>query len=228
MLPRAMMVSIGLVGLLYVLMSLTVFGNLDVQEVVDAKDYALARAASPVLGKTGFLIVGIAAMISTASAINANLYAVTNVSYRMATSGELPASFGRPVAHSRAGLVISAAIVAALTPMLNLTSLAVIGSLTILVVHVIVHVGHLRVLAQTGASGVLVGLAMLANGGVIAAVLAFEFRDSPSSLPRLLAFVSAAAILELIFRHMRSRRITRRDREPTGVAAHHGSTSGDV
>lgn len=92
-LPRAMYISILLVMMLYVIVAFAVFGNLPVDEVIKAKDYALAEAARPVFGSTGFAVVALAALISTASAINANLYAVTNVSYQMAKNGELPCEF---------------------------------------------------------------------------------------------------------------------------------------
>ncbi len=210
LLPRAMMTAIAVVAVLYVLISLVVFGNLDIGDAIEAKDYALARAAEPALGATGFVIVGVAALVSTASAINANLYAVTNVAFRMATYGELPAAFGRPVRRSREGLVISAGVVMLLVPTLNLTALAVIGSLTILVVHVAVHVGHWRLTGETGASKVLLAAAIVANVGVIATVLGFEFRDAPGSIARLLAFVGAAVLLEMLFRWYSGRRLHRR------------------
>jgi amino acid transporter len=209
-LPRAMMTAILLVAVLYVLMALVVFGNLDVKQAVTAKDYALAEAAGPVFGSAGFLVVGVVAMISTASAINANLYAVTNVAYKMATDGELPAAFGRPIGHSREGLLITAAVIAVLVPTLELSALAVIGSVTILLVHVAVHAGHWRLVRETGASKLLVALAILANAAVIAVVVGFEYQQTHHSLWYLTAFVGAAVLLELLFRRVSGRHIQRR------------------
>ncbi|MEE4380614.1 MAG: APC family permease [Pseudomonadales bacterium] len=223
MLPASMFVSIALVAGLYVLLSLVVFGTLSVDEAVAAKDYALARAATPVLGPAGFLVVGIAAMVSTASAINANLYAVTNVAYRMATFGALPAAFGRPIARSREGLLITAAVVMLLVPSLDLASIAVVGSLTILLVHIAVHAGHLRLLRETGASGLLVTAALLASSAVVATVLAFELSATRDGLARLAAFVAAAVALELLFRHLAGRGLRRRQVPPPDE---HGGAGG--
>ncbi|RKZ68766.1 MAG: amino acid transporter [Gammaproteobacteria bacterium] len=105
-LPRAMMASILLVMVLYVAVSFAVFGNLPTDRVIAAKDFALAEAAIPIFGHAGFVVVAIAALISTASSINANLYAVTNVTYQLAKYGELPLVFGEPIGHSREGLLI--------------------------------------------------------------------------------------------------------------------------
>lgn len=199
-LPRAMMTAIALVAVLYVVISLVVFGNLDLGDANAARDYALAQAAAPVFGTTGFMVVGIVAMISTASAINANLYAVTNITYQMARYGELPEAFGRPIRHSREGLLISAGVVAVLVPSLDLSSIAVIGSVTILLVHVAVHVGHWRLSDKTGASRPLIGLAVLANVAVILAVVWFEFVNTPVRLLYLVGFILLAAVLETLLR----------------------------
>ena len=199
-LPRAMMTAIAAVAVLYVMISLVVFGNLDVEDAIAAKDYALAEAAAPVFGTPGFKVVGVVAMISTASAINANLYAVTNITYQMARYGELPQKFGRPIRHSREGLLISAAVVAALVPSMDLSSIAVIGSVTILLVHVAVHLGHWRLSGETGALRPLVGLAVLANLAVILAVVWFEFVNTPARLFSLGGFILLAAVLEFFLR----------------------------
>ena len=107
---KAMIVAILLVMTLYVAVTFAVFGNLPLPEIIKAQDYALAEAAKPAFGEVGFTIMAIAALISTASSINANLYAVTNVTYQMAKNGELPKIYQRNVWHSSEGLIVSTAI----------------------------------------------------------------------------------------------------------------------
>ena len=53
-LPRAMYLSLGITALVYVAVSLGVFGTLTVDEVIANGDTALAEAARPVLGDAGF------------------------------------------------------------------------------------------------------------------------------------------------------------------------------
>lgn len=115
-----------------------------------------------------------------------------------------------------------------LVPTLNLTALAVIGSLTILVVHVAVHVGHWRLTGETAASKVLLAAAIVANVGVIATVLGFEFRDAPASIARLLAFVGAAVLLEMLFRWYSGRRLHRRHQFGPGREPDSAETIRDV
>lgn len=166
-LPRAIMTAILLVMVVYVVIAIAVFGNLPPQQVVAAKDFALAEAARPILGETGFVIVSIAALVATASAINASLYAVTNVTYQLAKLGELPRAFGEPVGHSREGLVISSLVIILLAVFLDLSSIAVIGALSMLLIHMITHIAHLKLLKETGAIAWLVVLAVIANGAAI-------------------------------------------------------------
>ena len=95
MLPRALYTAVILVIALYLAVSVTVTGNLSNAEIERARDYALAEAAKPFLGEIGFRLIAIAALFSTASAINATLFGSANVCYMIARDGELPA---RPVA----------------------------------------------------------------------------------------------------------------------------------
>ena len=55
-LPRAYYSAVGFVILLYVLVAIVTVGNLPVDKIVAAKDYALAEAAKPFLGQTGFIL----------------------------------------------------------------------------------------------------------------------------------------------------------------------------
>lgn len=75
--------------------ALVTVGNLPVQKIADAKDYALAEAARPFLGSFGYLLITLAALLSTLSAINATLYGAARLSYTIAKDGELPAVLER-------------------------------------------------------------------------------------------------------------------------------------
>ncbi len=89
-LPKAFYAAVIFVIVLYVLVSLVAVGNLSVGKIAEAKDYALAAAARPFLGQTGFVLIAVAALLSTFSAINATLYGSARLSYTIAKQGELP------------------------------------------------------------------------------------------------------------------------------------------
>ncbi len=210
-LPRAMVTSILLVMLLYVAIAFAVFGNLPTDKVIAAKDYALAEAALPMFGQIGFTVVAVTAVISTASAINANLYAVTNVTYQLARDGELPAVFGQPIGHSREGLIISGLLIIVLALLFDLSEIAAIGSISILFVHAVTHIGHLRLLRETGASPVTIVLAIVVTLG--AAGLAYASRSSNKVALVLAGFFIVSFTAEWLLQKISGRTIQPRPPE---------------
>ena len=206
-LPRAMITAILLVMLLYVAVSFAVFGNLPADKVIAAKDFALAQAAMPIFGHWGFVVVAIAALVSTASSINANLYAVTNISYQMAKDGELPSEFGKPIANSREGLVISGLLVIILSVLFDLSEIAAVGSISILFIHFITHVGHLKLISQTGASKFLVLLAAITTLTAMVLSLIYVSRELDQVINILIGFVFIALITEILLQKIHLRKI---------------------
>ena len=206
-LPRAMMTSILLVMALYVAISFAVFGNLSTENIIAAKDFALAESALPIFGQVGFTIVAITALIATASAINANLYAVTNVTYQLAKEGELPSAFGKPIAHSREGLIISGILIIILSLLFDLSEIAAIGSISILFVHSVTHVGHMKIISKTGASIIMVAIAALLSIVAMLLALFYVSKESDQVIIILAGFVIVAAITETTLQKIYHREI---------------------
>ena len=158
---KAMIYSILLVMALYIAVTFAVFGSLNLKEIIKAQDYALAEAAKPVFGQIGFTVMAVAALISTSSSINANLYATTNITYQMAKDGNLPKVYEINVWHSSEGLIVSAVLLILMILFFNLQEIATIGSLYILFIHVFVHTGHFFKIKRTGASKAIIAFAII-------------------------------------------------------------------
>lgn len=209
-LPRAILTSIGIVMVLYVAVSFAVFGNLDADQVSKAKDYALAEAARPAFGASGFIIMTLAALLSTSSAINASLYAVTNVTYRLAMLGELPAAFGKPIGQSRRSLVISSAAILVMAVLFDLSSIAAIGAISTLMIHLTVHIGHLKLRRETGASLLLIWLAIISNFGAVLLSTIYLSRQKPELLLWIGGSIALSFALELSLRAISGRVVMKR------------------
>lgn len=212
-LPRAIMTAILLVMAVYLAIAVSVFGNLPPDRVVAAQDFALAEAARPVLGEPGFRIVALAALFATASAINASLYSVTNVTFRLATLGELPHAFGKPIAHSREGLVVSSFLIILLAAFFDLSQIAAIGALSMLIIHLVVHIGHLRLLGETRALPPVIVMAVVANAATIGLGAYHLARTSPRLLLWIGAFFGLSLVTELLLHRFADRRVEARYRE---------------
>jgi amino acid transporter len=213
-LPRAIMTAIFLVMAVYIAIALSVFGNLPPEKVVVAKDFALAEAARPILGQLGYKIVAVAALFATASAINASLYSVTNVTYKLATLGELPRAFGKPIAHSKEGLVVSSFLIIMLAIFFDLSQIAAIGALSMLLIHMTVHIGHLRLLNETRAVPAMVVLAIVANAATISLGAYHLAETSPMLLVLIGAFFVLAFTIEVLLHRLADRSVKVRYQEP--------------
>ena len=148
--PRSYTIAVGFVVLLYVLIAVVALGVLSIPKIVEAKDYALAAAAEPLLGSLGFTVITVAALMSTASAINATLYGASRVSYTIAKDGELPASLERKIWNKPVeGLLITAGVTLAVANLFNLSSIAMMGSAGFIIVFAAVNAANLRLFRQT-------------------------------------------------------------------------------
>ena len=209
-LPRAIMAAILLVMLLYVAIAFAVFGNLPVEKIIAAKDFALAEAALPIFGQFGFSVVAITAVIATASSINANLYAVTNVTYQLAKDGELPSALGKPIAHSREGLLVSGLLTIVLSLLFDLSEIAAIGSISILFVHTVTHIGHLKIISETGASRILVLFAAMLSFSAMALAMSYVSKGSNPVLYVLCGFILLVLMTEVSLRKISEKEIKTR------------------
>jgi amino acid transporter len=210
-LPRALYLSVAIVIIIYSTICLTVLGNLSLAKIIDAKEYALAAAADPFLGSIGFKIVAIAALFSTASAINATLYGGTNVSYTIAKNGELPRFFERKVwGRSPEGLFLTAGLVIAVVNLFNLEGVALLGSASFLIIYAAVNLAHLRLYKETGADPYIIGLAILGCLGSFGVLMYHEIKNSPMAVAILGAVFCFSFIAEAGYRSYTNRRLKTR------------------
>ena len=208
MLPRALYTSVLLVIALYLAVSLTVTGNLSDYEIEQTRDYALAEAAKPFLGQFGFRLIAIAALFSTASAINATLFGSANVCYMIARDGGLPERTEWRGASG--GLLLTAALVLIVMVSFDLSGIAMMGSAAFLLIYAAVNAGHLKVLRETGASAVLVWLSLLTCLAMFVVLCAYIYREQPRALAALIIIAAAAFAAEWAYRRWTGRRISER------------------
>jgi amino acid transporter len=206
---RAMILAILIVMVLYVAISIAVLGNLPLEKIIKAKDYALALAAKPVLGELGFKIMAITALISTASAINATLYAATQISYDLAKNGQLPKEYEYNVFHSTEGLLISVALIIPMVLFFDLTEITTVAALSVLIIQGIVHLGHLKLYHRTDANKYLVFLAFFSMFLVIALSLYYNSKKDVNTIWYLLASFVFAFAIEYALRKITNRKITK-------------------
>ncbi|MGW8194837.1 MAG: APC family permease [Desulforhopalus sp.] len=207
-LPRAFFISTIFVVVLYVLVALVTVGNLPVPEIVKAKDYALAEAARPFLGQKGYDIITVAALLSTASAINATLYGAARLSFIIAKDGELPAFLEKKIWNKPIeGLLITAAATLAVANFFNLNSISTMGSAGFLLIFAAVNIASCRLSDDIGSkkwisiTGALLCLAALGS------LIWLTMRDNPVHLLLLVGMVTLSIVIEYGYRITQKREI---------------------
>jgi amino acid transporter len=199
-LPRAYFTAVGFVIALYVLVALVTVGNLPVDKIVAAKDYALAEAARPFLGQAGFMLIAIAAMLSTASAINATLYGAARLSYSIARDGELPATLERKVwGQPVEGLLITAGLTLVIANVFDLTSIATLGSAGFLLIFAAVNAANALHASHDGTRVWISVVGAVACLVALAALIWQTTTTSPAKLWILAAMLALALAIEGAF-----------------------------
>jgi amino acid transporter len=208
MLPRALYLAVILVIIIYLAVAVTVTGNLTNDQISAAADYALAEAAKPFLGEFGFRLVAIAALFSTASAINATLFGSANVCYMIAKDGELPTGLARSEwKQLTGGLLLTSILVIVMTLAFDLSGIAMMGSAAFLLVYAVVNAGHLRVRTQTGANAVIVILSLVSCLAIFVMLAIYTYQQQPLAIAALLIIAALSFLAEAIYRGMTGRTI---------------------
>ena len=145
-LSKAIYISILIVIAVYLLVTISVIGNLDAEQIVNSKEYVLAEAAKPIFGAHGFLIMGIAALFSTASAINATIYGPVYMLQEISESKQLPSIVKKPLWRNKSGwaILIYGIGILLTANLLNLETIAETGSLIFLFIYLMVNIANYK------------------------------------------------------------------------------------
>jgi amino acid transporter len=207
-LPRAIYLALGIATVIYVAVALGVFGTLTVDEVIASGGTALAVAAEPVLGRAGYWLMSVTALFSTAGATNAGLYPAAGLCEAMASIGQFPPSLGRRFGgRAPAGLLITAAVAIVLAAGFDLSSIASLGSAIALLVFTLVTAAHFRVRGETGASALVLGIAITST---VVVLLTFAFTtlvDEPATAVALAVILLLSVGLDLGWKRTREGRV---------------------
>lgn len=198
--PRAIYTAIALAIGLYVLIALAAILAIPAQDIIDNQEYALAAGAGNVLGPIGSDIVVLGAILATSSAINGTLFGASRQVSVIAGDGFFPRLLERRTNNIP---VAAIAMMAALAMLLILAGgLKVIlefGSVTFLLVSLLMAYANFRIRHLTDSSLWVTLLSMLglAAGGIL--ILHFEYRDNPEQLIFMLVLYGLLTLGALVF-----------------------------
>jgi len=156
--------------------------------LIKAEDNALAVAAEPFLGQTGFLLISLGALFSIASALNATLFGGANVAYALASA---------------------LGIAFALT--FNLNGIASITSGVFMVIYLFVLYSHWKLKDQYGGNALIIASGFVVVASVFLLLLVYQWHTNRSSFYGTFIVLSGSLLVEIVYRGMTQREFILRE-----------------
>ena len=191
---RAIMISLVICVVVYMLVALGVGSTLTVDEIVKAKDYSLAEASRPALGDYGVWFTVAIAIVATSSGLLASIFAVSRMLAMLTDMNIIPhRHFGMPGDIQKHTLVYTVVIAAFLAAFFDLSRIASLGAIFYLVMDIAIHWGVLRHLREDvkAKAWVLVSAIVLDAAALVAF---FIIKGGADPMIVIIAVVSIAAI----------------------------------
>ncbi len=200
-LPLAMFSALILVTIAYLAVSMAVVILMPLNVIQLDNGHVLADAAKLVAGKLGFIVISISALLACAAAVNATIFAASNIAADLAEKHEVSSALGNTVLKSNLhALTVSSLGVIVLALIFPLSEVGQMASLAFLLVYAVITYGHIRVHRQTGANPKILWCAIAINLSLFTALLMNTIKTAPSSAIALLIALVASFGLEAFSR----------------------------
>jgi len=199
-LPRAFLLSVGIVIALYIVIAAITVSAVSEDKLIEAKDFALAVAARPALGQTGFVIVAVAALLATFSAINATIYGNARLGYTLAQDGQLPETFDREVWDEPvAGVLVTSGVSLLIANTIDISEIAIIGSAGFLLVFALVNAAAFKLRHRIKGHGVVHMTAGLLSVAALVVLLLNTMQENGRAVLLFGVFVAFSFLFEFLY-----------------------------
>ena len=176
--PKAIYSAIFLAVLIYVVISLGAILAIPFEEIVQKKEYALAAGAGNVLGHWGTDLVISGAILATSSAISGTIFGASRLMTVIAKDGYLPGFLVKRVNFIPVSAIITMAILAfSLVLVGGLELILEFGSVTFLLVSLLMAYANYTIRSLTNSSTVLTIIAILGLISGTILIFYYEFNN---------------------------------------------------
>ena len=177
--PAAILVTAAL----YISLALIVLSAIPPEELAKSAETAVAVAARPFFGNAGFTIMAFAALLATASTINANIYSGNEMSRSLAKSGQIPSGLGKPFfGSSTYALLGGIALVIVMVNLFDLATVANAAGAVFLIIYLMTFVVAWRMRRETKTHAVVIAAGFLVMSGVLIAYVVSLADTQPYAL----------------------------------------------
>lgn len=198
---RAIIISLFLCALIYVIVTLAVGSSLSIDEIVKAKDYALAEAARPVYGEVGLWVTVGFAIVATVSGVIASAFAVSRMLAMLTDMKLVPHShFGMPGSIQKHTLVYTIVMAMFLAAFFDLSRIASLGAIFYIVMDIAIHWGVLRHLRQEVNANIYILVSAIAlDVVVLAAFVSIKWTSDPLVVWASVIGIALISVGEVVF-----------------------------
>lgn len=201
-LGRAIIGAIAITIFIYVVVALVATANLSLESIQKYKEYALAQAAKPFLGQAGFVLIGVAAILSTASAINATLFGTARLGQKMAQDEALPKVFSMKEKTKDipwVSLVVITVVTLAFVNSANLTIISAFASATFLLIFASINLSALRLRTRIGLRMIWPVLGLVLTSASFITLAGYLYQTSRGTLEVILLLYASVILVEWLF-----------------------------
>ncbi|MGB3363734.1 MAG: amino acid permease, partial [Thermodesulfobacteriota bacterium] len=123
---------------------------LSFEAITASRDYALSAAAQVFIGKTGFILLSVGAILATASAIHAGLFGASKLPRMLAKEGEAPERYRKKIwGRTPVGLLVITVLVLIIANFLDLHALAAAASSGFIITFLMVNIANAKLAKET-------------------------------------------------------------------------------
>jgi amino acid transporter len=194
-LPLGVYLSIGIVSVIYILLAITVMGVLSFEEILRAKEFAVAEAMKPIFGDYGFAIVSLAALLATSSAINSTLFGASRMMADIARDRYFPPILARKTETliPKNALLFLFILSALFLIFGRLEAIVAFSSMTFLLVSLAVAIANFRLRGVTNANlGIVLAAIALITTTIVLMIIYLLKHEIDTLLKILFIYISAA------------------------------------
>ena len=198
--PRAIYSAIFLAVLIYVVIAIGALYAIPIKDIVENQEYALASGAKEILGNLGANLIIFGAILASSSAISGTLFGSSRQMAVVAKDGYFPSVLSKRIKNIPINAILSMAVIASCLILIGgLQLILEFGSITFLLVSLLMAVANFKMRRQTKSSTLLTLLSIigLAIGGIL--ILYYEMKTKPQQMLAIVALYLVLALLAWLF-----------------------------
>ena len=195
--PKAMYIAVLFVIALYVLVSFITIQVTPVDIIKSNPSNVIGAAANLLMGKAGFIGIGLIALLSCAAAVNATIFTATKVLGVVVTEHANAAWLTRALGQGQMRrLLVSAAIVIVLVLGFPLEIVGKMASMAFLLLFGVITYGHIRICGQTGANSIVLWFGLVINLALFIFLVLNGIQSNPAGVIVLVIALAATGLIQ--------------------------------